>query len=200
MTIPTGAIGGAGLGMSLAGGLLSAFGAEKSGQSQQQMYNYQAQVAKINSQIDLQNRDYALNQGEIQATQYGRKEAQVSGQIRAAQGASNLDVNSGSAALVQGSERKISAIDTTQIRSNAAKVAYDFNTKSAMDLNQSTLDVMAGVNAKTAGDISAASSILGTAGSVSTKWMQGKTQGMFAGSGSGSSNDGFSLTGTGGLY
>jgi hypothetical protein len=172
-------IGGVGLGASLAGGLLSAFGAKKSGESQQQMYDYQAQVARINSQIDLQNRDYALNQGEIQASQYGMKAAQTFGAIRAAQGASNLDVNSGSAALVQGSERRVASIDMTQIRSNAAKVAYDYSTKSAMDLNQSTLDTMAGVNARTAGNISAASSILGTAGSVSSKWLQGKQAGLW---------------------
>ncbi len=175
----TAAIGGVGLGATLAGGLLSAFGAEKSGQSQQQMYNYQAQIARINSQIDLQNRDYALNQGEIQATQYGMKAGQTMGAIRAAQGASNLDVNSGSAALVQGSERRVASMDMTQIRSNAAKVAYDYSTRSAMDLNQSTLDTMAGVNARTAGNIGATASILGTAGAVSSKWMQGKQAGMF---------------------
>lgn len=178
MTSPS-AVGGAGLGMSLAGGLLSAFGAEKAGAAQQQMYNYQAAVAQINSKIDIQNADYAVNQGEQQSTAYGMKEAQTFGQIRASEGASNIDVNSGSASQVQSSERAVGAIDTTTIRSNAAKVAYDYDTKSTMDLNQATLDTMAGVNAKTAGDINAASSVLGTVGSVSTKWAQGTQSGMF---------------------
>ncbi len=173
-------VGGIGMGASLAGGLLSAFGAEKSGQAQQQMYNYQAQVAQINSQIDLQNADWARNKGEIQATQYGMKAAQQFGAIRAAQGASNIDVNSGSAVDVQRSQKQITAIDMGQIRSNAAKVAYDFDVKSTMDLNQSTLDVMAGQNAKMAGDINAASSILGTVGSVSSKWLQGNQIGMWS--------------------
>jgi hypothetical protein len=190
MTSPS-AVGGAGLGMSLAGGLLSAFGAEKAGQSQQQMFDYQAAVAKINSKIDLQNADYAVNQGEQQSTTYGLKEAQTFGQIRASEGASNLDVNSGSSTQVQSSERQIGAIDTTTIRSNAAKVAYDYDVKSTMDLNQATLDTMAGINAKTAGDINAASSIIGTAGSVATKWSSGSASGMF-GSGkiAGSLSDG----------
>lgn len=173
------AVGAIGIGSSLAGGILGAYGAEKSGQAQQQMYDYQAQVARINSQIDLQNRDYALNVGEIQATQEGMKAGQQFGQIRAAEGASNLDVNSGSAADVQRSQKQITAIDLTQIRSNAAKTAYDYDVKSVMDTNQASLDVMAGANAKTAGDIGAMSSILGSVSSVSSKWLQGNQAGLF---------------------
>lgn len=176
------AMGTIGLGATLAGGVTSAIGAEKSGAASQQMYNYQAGVAQINSQIDLQNADYARNQGEIQAQQYGMKAGQQAAQIKVTQAASGLDVNSGSAVAVQASQRKITGIDTAQIRSNAAKVAYDYDVKSTMDLNQSTLDVMAGQNAKTAGDISATSSILGSVGSVATKWNAGSTAGLFGGS------------------
>jgi len=173
-------IGAIGIGTSLAGGLLSAFGAKQTGENQQAMFNYQAQVARINSQIDKQNEEYARNQGEIQATQYGMKARQQAGAIRAAQGASNIDVNSGSAAKVQADQRFIAQTDLTQIRSNAAKVAYDYDVKSVMDLNQANLDVMAGENAKQAGQINAMSSILGTVGSVSSKWLQGGQQGMWS--------------------
>jgi hypothetical protein len=177
------AMGAVGLGATLAGGIMSATGAEKSAAATQQMYNYQAGIAKINSQIDLQNADYTRNQGEIQATQFGLKEAQQEAGIKVAQSASNLDVNSGSSVDVQRSQRTLGQMDLTQIRSNAAKTAYDFDVKSVMDLNQSTLDVMAGQNAKTAGDIQAASSIIGSVGSVATKWQQGSTSGLFGSSG-----------------
>ena len=173
------AVGAIGMGASLAGGILGAEGAKQSAAATQASYNYQAGVAKINSQIDLQNKEYALNYGEIQATQYGLKERQQEGQIKVAQSASNLDVNSGSAVDVQQSQRKLGQMDMTQIRSNAAKTAYDFDVKSTMDLNQSTLDVMAGQNAKSAGDIQAMASIVGSVGSVSSKWMQGSQMGMF---------------------
>lgn len=172
-------IGAVGIGASLAGGLLSAYGSERAGQSQQQMYNYQARVAQINAQIDKQNADWERNKGEIEAIQYGLKAGQQYGQIVAAQGASNIDIATGSSAEVRRSQRVITAMDTAQIRTNAAKVAYDYDVKSAMDLNQSTLDVMAGQTAKIAGDIGAASSILGTVSSVSSKWLQGKTMGMW---------------------
>jgi hypothetical protein len=174
-----GAIGTVGMGATIGGGILSAIGAEQGGQRQQQMYNYQAQVAKINSQIDLQNRDYAVNQGEIQTAKYGMQEAQTMGHIITNQAASGVDVRSGSAAAVQGSQRTIAGIDTGQIRANAAKVAYDYTVRSTMDINQSTLDVISGENAKLAGDIGAASSILGTVGSVSSKWLSGKSAGLY---------------------
>lgn len=177
------AVGSVGLGASLAGGLLSAFGAEKSGQASQASYNYQAQVARINADIDRQNSEWTLTKGETEATQYGMKAAQQAGQIRASQGASGLDVNSGSNVNVQQSQKKITDIDLAQIRSNAGKTAYDFRTKATMDENQATLDVMAGENAKSAGDLNALGSIIGTAGSVSTKWMQGNTMGLWGSGG-----------------
>lgn len=189
MTSPT-AIGGVGAGASLAGGLLSAYGSEKSGAAQQQMYNYQAQVAQINSQIDLQNSEYASNQGEIQAQQYGMKASQQRGQIIADQGASGIAVGAGSSARVVQSQNLVTAMDLTQIRSNAAKVAYDYQVKSTMDTNQATLDVMAGENAKTAGDINAAASILGTVGSVSSKWLSGSQSGLWGGVASDSTDNG----------
>jgi len=173
------AVGAIGLGTTLAGGILGAVGAEKSGAAQQQMYNYQAQVAKINSAIDLQNRDYALHVGEMQATQYGMQAAQRMGQIRADQGASNIAVGTGSSADVERSQRLVTAMDLSTIRSNAAKTAYDYTVKSVMDTNQASLDVMAGQNAKIAGDVSAMSSILGTVSGVSTKWLAGTQAGLF---------------------
>ena len=168
-----------GIGASAGGGLLSAFGAGRSGAAQQQMYNYQAQVAQINATIDTQNAEYALNQGEQQAQAFGLKAAQQRGQIIAQQGASNIAVGSGSNAEVVQSQDLLTRMDLTQIRSNAAKTAYDFNVKSTMDTNQATLDVLAGQNAKTAGDINATASILGTVGSVSDKWLKGSQQGLW---------------------
>lgn len=174
------AVGTVGLGASLAGGLLSAFGAEKSGQASQRMYNYQAGIARVNADIDRQNSEWTLTQGETQATQYGMKAAQQRGQIIAAQGASGLDVNSGSNVDVQRSQKAITDIDMAQIRSNAAKTAFDYRTKATTDENQATLYTMAGENAKEAGDLNALGSIIGTAGSVSSKWLQGRQMGMFA--------------------
>lgn len=174
-----------GLGSSLAGGLIGAKGASDEGAAQQQMYNYQAAVAKINVQIDTQNAEWARTQGEIQAVQYGQRAAQQRGQIIANQGASGIQVGSGSAGEVVRSQGQITQMDLAQIRNNAQKVAYDYDTKAIADKNQATLDVMAGANAKQAGEIKAASTLISTAGSVSSKWLGAQQAGVFGG-GSGS--------------
>lgn len=168
-----------GIGASLAGGLLSAFGAEKQGAAQQQMYNYRAQVAKINADINRQNAAWSRTKGEAEAVQYGAKAAQQRGAIRVAQAASGLDINSGSNKLVQESQEKIKDMDMDTIRSNAAKIAYDYDTKATMDDNQAELDVISGSNAKSAGDLGAIGSIIGTVSGVSSKWQQGRTTGLW---------------------
>lgn len=184
MTTPTN-IGTAGLGATAAGGAISAFGAYEQGQSQSQMYGYQAQVAQINSKIALQNADYARMQGEQQSVIEGRKGAQQLGAIRAAQGASGLSVGGGSNAQVQASQKSTTALDLDQIRSNAAKTAYNFDVQSTEDINQAGLYSAASKNAATAGDIGALGSIIGGAGSVSSKWLSGQQQGLWGSAGGG---------------
>jgi hypothetical protein len=185
MASPT-AIGSVGIGATVAGSAISAYGAEEQGKAQSSMYGYQAQVAQINSNIALQNADYARMQGEQQSVIEGRKGAQQLGGIRAAQGASGLDVNSGSPADVQASQKSTTALDLNQIRSNAAKTAYDFDVQSTEDINQAGLYTAASKNAETAGDISALSSSVGGAGSVSSKWLAGQQQGLWGNAGSNS--------------
>ena len=69
MTAPT--VGAVGLGSSLVGGILGAFGQKQSAEAQSRMYAYQAQVAQINSQIDKQNADYARMVGDRQELGFG---------------------------------------------------------------------------------------------------------------------------------
>jgi hypothetical protein len=174
-----------GIGATIAGGITQAAGARAAGQATLAQNNYQAGIAEINSKIAKQNADYARTTGEIQATQYGIKAAQRSGMIRAGQGASGIDVNSGTAVDVRASQAKTTAMDLAQIRRNAAKTAYDFDTQSVGFDNQAALYKMAGANAVTAANYQATASILGTVSSVSSKWMQGSQVGMLGGSGGG---------------
>jgi hypothetical protein len=172
--------GAVGLGATIAGGILGAVGAQDQASSQQQMYNYKAQVSKINADINRQNAAWARTKGEKEATQFGMKAAQQRGQIRATQGASNLDVNSGSAKEVQQSQEKIKDIDMSTIRENAAKIAYDYETKAVMDENQAGLDTMSGQFAKKAGNMKALESIIGSASTVSSKWQHGSSIGLWS--------------------
>ena len=81
----------------IAGAGVSAFGAMQKGSAEAGMYNYQAGVADINSKIAKQNAAWPLDAGGIKGQQLGEKQAFRAGSIAAAQGASGLDVNSGSA-------------------------------------------------------------------------------------------------------
>lgn len=172
--------GAVGIGASLVGGLLSAQGAAQQGDAQQKMYNYRAKVAEINANINRQNAAWARDKGEIEGTMYGLKAAQRMGQIKQAQAGSGFDVNTGSNARVRESQSKIAQMDEAQIRDNATKIAYDYETRATMDQNQAQLDIMAGENAKLASKYKVAESIIGTVSTVSSKWQQGKSVGLWS--------------------
>jgi hypothetical protein len=187
MSNPT-QIGQLGMGATAGGSILSAFGSLSSGFANKDMYDYQAGIAKLNQQIDLQNAEFARQTGEQQATQFGLKAGAQMGQIKAAQASSGLDVRSGSAAQVQASQRTLNTLDTNVIRSNAAKTAYNYTEQATVAGAQANLYTMAGTDSLIAGAIGAGSSIIGGAASVSSEWLQGAKVGLW-GAGGGSSSD-----------
>ena len=178
-------IGGIGLGATAGGGLLSAFGALGSGFANQRMFDYQASVARLNQQIAEQNARFAMQAGGVQGMEYGLRAGQQAGQMRAALGASNLDVRSGSAAQVIVSQQRVTQLDLDQIRSNAAKTAYGYRVGAAEAGAQASVYNAAAAQAPIAGAISAGSSILGGAASVSSEWLQGQRVGLWSAAGGG---------------
>jgi hypothetical protein len=173
-------IGAAGIGGTIAGGLTSAFGSFLQGESQKAYYDYQAGVARMNAIIAKQNAEYAVNVGEIQTQQEGLRGGQQMGRILAAQGASGLDVNSGSAKQVRESQVGLTRTSETSIRSTAAKTAYNYEVEGAGFTAQAGADIAAGKTSMTAGMIGAASSILGAATSVSSEWLRGQQLGLWS--------------------
>ncbi len=167
-------LGALGIGSTIGGGLSSAIGSLMGGTAQQQYYDYQAGVARMNAQIAEQNASYAINVGEAQAQQEGLAGGQRMGKIIAGQAASGLDVNTGSNKQVQQSQVGLERLSQVGIRSTAAKTAYNYEVEAAGLSAQAAADVQAGKNAKTAGMIGAVSSILGSATSVSSEWLKGQ--------------------------
>lgn len=179
-----------GIGASLAGGVASAVGASSAASSQAAMYNYQAGISQQNQAIAKQNEQYALISGEANAAQSGMASRFRAGQIVTAQGASGFDVGSGTNVNVQKGQALIAGTEQTTIRSNTAKAAYDYDIGAVQAGEQASAYSASAANAKTAGDINVMSSVLGTAGSVSDKWLQGTQSGIFpswGGSGGGGS-------------
>ena len=174
-----GKLGGLSMGASSGGSLLSAFGSLSSGIANKGMYDYQSGIAKLNQQIDLQNAEFARQQGEQQSQQFGLKAGAQMGQIKVAQASSGFDVRSGSAAQVRSSQAQLNTLDMDVIRSNAAKTAYGYTEQAAVAGAQSKLYSMAGTNALAAGAIGFGSSILGGISSVSSEWLKGAQVGMW---------------------
>lgn len=162
----------AGGGLNLAGGLLKASGEADAGNAKATEYTYRAGLARRNADIQRQNSDYALEAGGLNAERSGLTTGFTIGKQRVAQAANGFDVNSGTNAAVQDSTRDVGVIDQNTIRTNAGRQALSFrNTASGLDA-EASLDDMAATNAKKAGKLSALATLIGTAGSVASKWTQ----------------------------
>jgi hypothetical protein len=177
---PTAAMGVAALAATAAGGIASATGQQQSYAAQSQMYTYQAGIAQQNQALAQQNATYALIAGGDQAAQSGMATRAKIGQIRAAQGASGFQVDKGTMPLVPAGASQIGSIEGQTIRSNAARAAYDQDVSAWQYGNQATLDKAAAANAKSAGALAYDASILGSAASVGSKWLQFNDSGNFS--------------------
>jgi hypothetical protein len=179
MADPTTMIAVGGMAATAIGGLVGAMGSSYTGQAQAAAYNYKAGLATVNSQIAKQNADYEIATGEVEAQQSGMKTREMVGQEKAIAGASGLDVNTGSKAAVVQSTEEIGGENQAVIRSNAARRAYGYDVQALQFEAESQLDKGAATMAKTAGDIGAVSTILGTMGSLGSKYIQGKQIGLY---------------------
>jgi hypothetical protein len=169
-----------GMAGSAAGSGIGAIGSLMKGQSQSQMYGYQAGIAELNAKIALQNKDYAFATGETEAQKYGAAARYRMGAIRSGEGASGIDIGSGSKAKVQEGQQTVTNIDMAQIRNNAARKAYGFEVEATQDTAQAALYTKAGSDAKTGGEIGALGSLVSGTTSVADKWLQGQSKGLIA--------------------
>lgn len=176
----TAAVAGVGMAATAAGGILGAFGSRAEGQAKSNMYNYQASVAKINEDIAKQNATYAKEVGEREAQKLGMKGRYEVGQAKALQSGRGLDVNTGSNAAVRDSMEMVSAHEQAVARANSAKKAYGYEVEAVSQRAQGTMSRMAAADAERAGELGFYTSLLGTASSVSSKWLQGSRAGVYS--------------------
>lgn len=149
-----------------AGSATSAYGSYQTGQAGARAASYQAQVAANNAVIARQNAVQDIQAGEIAATNKGLQTRAKVGSEKAIQGASGVDVNSGSAAAVRAGTAEIGMLDALTIRSNAAKQAYSQQVAAGSYDAQSELDKMKGAQAERAGTIGATGTLLSGAATV----------------------------------
>jgi hypothetical protein len=153
------------------GGVVSAAGAMQQGAAAKQAADYQAAVARNNQIIASQNAVQTRQAGEIEAQTASMRSAQAIGAAKAKAAASGLDVNQGSPVDVRDSAAQIGMLDALTIRNNALVKATGQENQSNAYGAEATLDTMKGRNAESAGQIGAFTSILGSASSFGSKWM-----------------------------
>lgn len=149
---------------------VSVAGAISSAHAQSANASYQAQIARNNAVTAEQNAQYATRAGAAQAQAKSMEGRAKLGRILAAQAANGIDVNSGSAVDVRTGEAQTSRLDTETTAHNALLTAYGYRTQGTSDTAQAGLLDAESRQAKAAGGLGAASSLLSGASSIGFKW------------------------------
>lgn len=158
----------------------SAYGAIQTGDAERKNANYQAAIARQNAIVANQNAEYATQAGAAQATDQGIQNRQQLGAVRAGLAAHGVNVDTGSAANVEQSQRETGETSSLQTTANAALQAYGYKTQATSQTEQANLAGMQATNAGQAGVTSAAGSLVSGASSLASKWSNFQTTGAFA--------------------
>lgn len=156
--------------LGLAGGALQAVGSITGGIASSNAANYQAAIARNNAIIANQSATYAEKAGLAAAENQSRKGAQRLAKIKTSQAAAGVDISSESAADVQAGQRMTDQLDTETVLNNAELRAYGYRAQAENFESEAQLSEMKGEQAKTAGYLGAAGSLLSSASSLGGKW------------------------------
>ena len=159
-------LGGAALAVGAASAATAGVGAYASDKNAENMSHYQSQVAYNNATIAQQSAGLAAAAGQSQVAQAELQNRGVAGKIKAAQGANNITVGTGSAGNVEQTQAKNAQLDSATLMSNAARQAYGFDVQSTSDIGEGQLDTSAARAEGEAAPFDAFSSVLGRASST----------------------------------
>lgn len=124
--------------------------------------NYQAAVANNNMITAQRNANYTASATSAQVTAEGLKARSTDAQVKAAAAANNVNVNTGSAANVETSQRELGALDTATVANRGALATYGYETQASGFGAQSKLDKAEGQMDLLAGFTQAAGTLLGS--------------------------------------
>jgi len=162
------AMAGFGFGASLAGAASSMVGSYYDAQSRKSRMAYQARMAELNAQLEEKSAQAVLRKGEQQAGQLSLKAGQVKSSQRTRLAANGVDLGVGSAAEQLATTDVMKEIDMNTIQSNAIASAWGHRVQGT---NYSNEALMSRTSADSISPtMSAASSLLGSAGSVASSW------------------------------
>lgn len=160
---------GAAAGLTTAGTALAAGSSLLSGIGGMQQSNYQAQVAMNNAAISRQNADAALESGNYSESIQRIKTGKLVGAQKTAYAANGIDVASGSAQDVMNSDAAMGEMDAQMLRYNAMREAYGYKQQAGQFEAEASMDRQAGRGKLLGGVLSAGSSLLGGATSLTNQ-------------------------------
>jgi hypothetical protein len=151
---------------------VSAYSAIQQGNAARAAADYQAQVAQNNATIAAMNANSAIQTGNTQLQAQQERAAQQMGMVRAAIGASGVEMNSGSALREQQGLAEVNQLNEATITSNAARSAWNYRNQGADFTAQAGLDQLKGQQAQAAGIVGGFSSLLSGAGQFSSQYVK----------------------------
>lgn len=150
-------------GAGASGLILNGLGDVQAGNAEANADKYNATIFGQNAQQELENASFVAQAGEINAAASEQKTRAELGSIKANQGASGITIGTGSSANVQASAAQVGMLDAMTIRSNAARAAYGHQVGSVNEAARAELLKSEAKNAKQAGYMGAATTVLGGA-------------------------------------
>ena len=159
-----------GLVSSLASAGIGAVGAIQQANASAASAKYNSEVASQNAKLAQQQATWASEAGNAQVSEQGAKTRAQVGGILAAQAANNVDVNSGSAVDVRSSASALGELNAINIRSDAARTAYGYETQASSDKAQSELDSSQAASDTIAGEVGAGSTLIGGIGNAAANY------------------------------
>ncbi len=160
----------ASLAATVIGGAVQAYGQMQAGKAEQERQEYTAAVNRNNAiRADYLAED-AIDRGNVEEANERLRGRIVIGQIRAVMAGSGQVVDEGSAMQFVADQSATNEQDARTIRNNAQREAQEHRLRATDYRQQADLNIAAGNNARTAGNINAFGTLIGAGGRVADKW------------------------------
>jgi hypothetical protein len=175
----------AGMGMSVAQGIMGASAAAQQGEAEANRARYLQAIAQMNAKYAEEQATQDVLIGEQRAQQVGLQARGKAGLATAQAGARGLDPNTGSARAVSESELAIGNQDEAVRRNEAQMAAWKSRVAAAQDTAQGQVYGMEAQYAKEAAGTRSMTSLLSAGSQIVSQGIQAQRFGVFGGAGGG---------------
>lgn len=169
----------AGIAMSVLSAVVGAVGAQQQGKAAQAEADYRAAIDRNNAIRAGYAADDAIARGKEAEKQERLRGRLLVGRMRASLAGSGQVIDEGSAGNLVIDQAGTNEQNALNVRANAAREAYGYRSQAANFESSASLSTLSGRNARSAGNLAAAGTLLSGAGKVATKWYEFDEAGAF---------------------